>query len=147
MSYREFSSLEVRGEREGQQHGSSSWRHWHSDVRWCCRFRPGKLTDPPKRNQKTTPDESESRVDSKYSHEVPTSSLFVLYGMVNGRQCKILKDDGWNTNIISVDFVSRNKKLFKIMEKSLQIDHSNKGLSEVTPGIVLDAEVQIGKHK
>lgn len=83
---------------------------------------------------------------NRKSQEVPTTSLFVLYGMINGRQCKIRKDGGCNTNIISTEFVNRNRNYMKIFNKKLQIDHSNDQITATTPGIVIDAEVQIGKH-
>lgn len=66
--------------------------------------------------------------------------------MINGRQCKILKHDGCNKNIISTDFVIRNRKYLKILDKNLQINHSSEGFTERTLGIVINVEVQIGKH-
>lgn len=71
----------------------------------------------------------------------------VLYGMINGRQCKILKDDGCNTNIISTDFVKRDGKLFKIIETNISIEHSQENSSELTNGVVVAAIVQIVKHQ
>lgn len=71
----------------------------------------------------------------------------VLYGIINGRQCKILKDDGCNTNIISTDFVKRNGKILKIINNKLSIEHSQENSSELISGVVVDAIVQIGRHQ
>lgn len=54
----------------------------------------------------------------------PMSSSFVLYGIVNGRQSKFLKNDDCNTNITSGDFVEKNK-YNNIINKKLDIEHCN----------------------
>lgn len=95
--------------------------------------------DPPKVKFNIAQGGSMSRVD------VPTAPLIVLYGLINGRQCKILKDDGCNTNVISSEFIKRNK-YFNLLNQKLNIEHSNEDAAETTSEIVLDGSVQIGKH-
>lgn len=66
--------------------------------------------------------------------------------MISGRQGKILKDDGCNTNIVSTDIVKCNWRYFKTMDPKLSIKHSNENSSEITNGLVVDATIQIDEH-
>lgn len=131
---------------QGKQ-SRSRWR-WglgrYGLVRRRCLLRFGRLTDLPKEELRFAQDVSEDRARSP---SIPTSPLFVFYCMVNGCTCEILKEDGFNMNIISTHSVKRNGNYFEIINQKICIEHSNDGSSERTNGIVVDAVVQIGKHQ
>lgn len=101
--------------------------------------------DPPRRKDILAPEGSIGVRSER--RKVPIHPLFVLYDMIHGQQCKILKDDGYNTNIVSRDFIRRNEKYFKIINQKPSIEHSNEDSSEQITGVVVDAIVQIGKHQ
>lgn len=76
----------------------------------------------------------------------PMSSSFVLYGIVNGRQSKFLKNDDCNTNITSGDFVEKNK-YNNIINKKLDIEHCNDNYLEQWAGTVMNAVLQMGNYQ
>lgn len=73
--------------------------------------------------------------------------LLFLCGIVNDSQFKVLKDDGCNTNILSSEFVKRNRKLLNVSKTFLNIEHSDDNFSENASEVVLDVTIQIGKHQ
>lgn len=95
---------------------------WFRHFRRHGRFEPWKLVYSPKEGSGLASDGSNLGADTKEIN-VPTSPFFVLYGMINGRQCKVLKNDGWNTNILSRDFVKKNRKILKLTNQDTEIEH------------------------
>lgn len=93
--------------------------------------------DPPRREDILVPEGSVGLPPE--CHKVPTHPLFVLSGMITGQQCKSLKRDGCNTNIISKDFIAMNEKYSKTIDQSLSIKHSNEDSSEMITGVVAEA--------
>lgn len=61
------------------------------------------------------------------------------YGVISRSQCKIIKDDGRNTNIIYTDFIIRYELYSKTMDWELSLERSNENSIEVIRWIVLDA--------
>ena len=56
--------------------------------------------------------------------EVPVEELMVIDGTLEGKNVKILKDDGWNTNVLSKAFFNKNHKLFKWRRDDIVVWHS-----------------------
>ena len=83
---------------------------------------------------------------TRESKEVPTKPLIVLEGTLNGREAKILKDDGCNTNLVSKEFLAKNRNLFRIANTRTSIQHSKKGLGERASEMILNGKLQIGSH-
>lgn len=54
---------------------------------------------------------------------------------------KNLMNEGCNTNIISASFVNRNRKYMKIIDKDVKIARFNEGPTELSLGILMNAEV------
>jgi len=46
--------------------------------------------------------------------KIPVSDLITFKGILAGKEVTILKDDGCNINIISSDFVKRNRHLLNV---------------------------------
>lgn len=67
--------------------------------------------------------------------------------MLNGTELTVLKDDGCNTNVLSHEFVEKNRSRLNIINSNTSINHSNKETHEFATEVVLDAEVEIGTHK
>lgn len=76
--------------------------------------------------------------------DLPTAELFVLRGLIKGHQVRALKDDGCNTNIISVEFFERNRHLFKTEDATVHISHSEKNTVETASKIIRDATIVLG---
>lgn len=66
--------------------------------------------------------------------------------MTNGRHCKLSKDDGCNTKLISEDFIRKNENSFKVVHQEFSIKHLNEDSFERADGVVVDAIAQIEKH-
>lgn len=69
-----------------------------------------------------------------------------MYGMIEGQQVTVLKDDGCNTNVISRSVLKRCRHLFNVKKSSFVINHSSKSLTETVTEVVLDGTIQIGEH-
>lgn len=67
--------------------------------------------------------------------------------MLSGHQIILLKDDGCNTNVISRNFVQRNRKHLHIQNSDSKIIHSNRDFVEESIEVVINATIQIGYHK
>lgn len=72
--------------------------------------------------------------------------LVVLYGSLDDRQRKNLKDDGCSTDHTLLYLGNQNRKSIKIIKKFRETDHSSKKATERTFKIVVRAETQAGKH-
>lgn len=67
-------------------------------------------------------------------------------GTFAGQHVIVLKDDGCNKIVISMEFVKRNRSYLKVKKMRSTISHSDKDQIETSSEIVLDAKVQIGDH-
>lgn len=56
--------------------------------------------------------------------DVPIAGLFVLPEMMAAKQVTVLKDNSFNTKILSIDFVRRNQHLLTIRKKETTPHHS-----------------------
>lgn len=73
--------------------------------------------------------------------------LIKLMVILVGQQVSILNDDGCNTNVISSDFLNKNRLILKVEEISANVNHSSNEVAEEGNEMVIDAEVEIGTHK
>lgn len=77
---------------------------------------------------------------------IPVADLFILRGMIIGKEVTVLKDDGCNTNVLSYEFVKRFSSQLQIHKANVDISHSRIDSSETSPIIVVNATVQIGEY-
>lgn len=64
-----------------------------------------------------------------------------------GSQATILKDDGCNTNVLSIDFFKRHRHLLNIQPTLTTICHSSKTSTESSNEMIIEAEIEVGSHK
>ncbi len=74
---------------------------------------------------------------------VPVEKLFVVSGKLNEIPVQVLLDDGCNTNIISKYVLGKHRSSFDIVQRSIQISHSDKHHSEKSEEIICNAPVEI----
>lgn len=55
-----------------------------------------------------------------------------------------MKDDRCKTNVISCEFIERNKNHFNLSDQSIDIEHSNEDYTEATSKVQLNGSVKIG---
>lgn len=79
-------------------------------------------------------------------NEIPVEPLIVMYGALQGKSVKVLKDDGCNTNVVSRQFVQNNRSLFEIVDKKVQVNHSKKGTKEDASEVILNGTLNLGNH-
>lgn len=72
--------------------------------------------------------------------------MITIKGLCGNQEVTILKDDGCNTNVISLHFAKRNRKVLDIRKAKSTITHSNKSTEEESNFIVKGAIVQMGSH-
>lgn len=95
------------------------------------------------------PAEDRVQFNGQYIHddkEVPIKPLIVLEGTINGKNVRMLKDDGCNTNLVSKEFLKRNRRLFKVISTITSIQHSMQGSGERASEMILSGTIQIGSH-
>lgn len=56
-------------------------------------------------------------------------ALIIINGLFNTICTHVLKDDWFNANTVSVQFLRRNMKRFKLLKK-VRLQHSEKGASK-----------------
>lgn len=78
--------------------------------------------------------------------EVPFHPLLVFDGSIEGVDCRILKDDGASTNIISKSFYARNKDKFCTIESRVSLAHSSESTEEADCEMVEMVTLKIGGH-
>lgn len=69
-----------------------------------------------------------------------------LKGVLDETQREILKDDRCNTNVLSKDFVNKRRHILKVQQRKSIISHSDIISTENSSEIVLETNVEIGKH-
>ncbi len=79
--------------------------------------------------------------------EVPHHLLLIFDGTIQGIPCRILKDDGASTNVLSTKFFMRHKDIFVTRPSEVSLLHSSFGLSEMNRKLVDTASVKIGTHE
>ena len=95
------------------------------------------------------PVEYRVQFNGQYIHddnEVPIKPLIVLKGKINSQNARMLKDDGCNTNLVSKEFLQRNRRLFKIIRTRTSTQHSMQGSGERASEMILSGKIQIGSH-
>lgn len=78
--------------------------------------------------------------------DIPIEELITMYGVLQGQQVTILKEDGCNTNVISRSFVKQYRHLLNVKKACFVISHSSKSITETATNVVIDASIQIGEH-
>lgn len=58
----------------------------------------------------------------------------------------ILRDDGCNTNVLSKTFVNKHRNFLNVRTVDPKVNHTNKYVIESTDEMVVNAEIEIGKH-
>ncbi len=61
---------------------------------------------------------------------VSVGKLFVVSGKLIEILVRVLPDDDCNTNVISNDFLGKHRSSFDIVQRSIEISHSDKHYSE-----------------
>lgn len=79
--------------------------------------------------------------------QAPFEELLLFKGVLAGRQIAAQKDDGCSKNVISREFVDRNRRLFNIRKARSIISRSNKDSTETLLEVILDVEVELGPHQ
>ena len=77
---------------------------------------------------------------------IPIATLIFLDGCLNGIPVRVLKDDGCNTNVISKEFFNFHADCFDVIEKRVEIYHSNRQNTEMATQIVVNARLSCGEH-
>ena len=94
-----------------------------------------------------TPDRVESSLGNRNIDElIPIEPLLTMKGTLKNTPVSVLKDDGCSTNIISYDFVERNKDKIQVHPDNFYIFHSKKQSTEPAFGKILNATVNIGQY-
>ena len=67
----------------------------------------------------------QSRVDYiRQGEDIPVMDLMVRKGELHGKPVRVFEDEGCDTNVVSRQFVKRNKGLFDIVKTNVQVKHS-----------------------
>ena len=77
---------------------------------------------------------------------VPLSDLLVLNGSLEKRQIRVLKDHGCKTNVMSLDFFNKNKKILEWRGCQVEVRHSKSNSSKNSSVIVIGTTLKIGTH-
>lgn len=77
---------------------------------------------------------------------VPVRPVFVFWVMLNGFAVNVLKDEECNTNVISSNFLRRNKDTTSKSKANISISHSWQDNLDKSSEIVLDGTLSIGLH-
>ena len=89
---------------------------------------------------------SDNTWDDSQDINIPMEDLIVVTGLLEGISVTILKDDGCNTNIVSIEFFEANMHSFKWIPCKTKVNHSNKESNETATKLILGATLQIGDH-
>lgn len=96
-----------------------------------------------KQDKETSPQEQIDRAKIEDNFP-PISELTVLRGLLAEEEVTILKDDGRNTNVISIDFVNKHRSKLDIQRCKISISHFNKSDNETSTEVVWNTELKIG---
>ena len=69
-----------------------------------------------------------------------------MKGTLLDKPVVVLKDDGCSTNLISQDFVNRDKEIIHVYPDDFEIYHSKKQTTETAVGKVLNTTIHIGQY-
>ncbi len=81
-----------------------------------------------------------------HNGSLPLETLMVVEGSLNGKPIRVLKDDGCNTNAVSREFLKFNSELFKVVQRPVEVMHSEYNTVEKASEVILGAELRIGTH-
>lgn len=78
---------------------------------------------------------------------VPVERLIVLDGELEGVKVVVLKDDGYNTNVVSNNFVSRHANLFNLRNCPMVVFHSKTDSTEKATSVIVQGMLKLGEHE
>lgn len=97
-------------------------------------------------NERTDQKEWKCKVIEKREESVsPISTLTLLKGTIIEQDVEILKDDGCHTNVISLDFINKQRDNLDVMKFIIAIFHSDKFTEENVSEVVYDTKIKLGK--
>ncbi len=79
--------------------------------------------------------------------EIPYHPLLVFEGTIEGIPCRILKDDGASTNIISTTLYESHKEAFSAQPSDVLLSHSSSESKEMHCGLIDKATVYFDGHE
>lgn len=115
-------------------------------------MRTRKLGSPSNKNE-DTPDGLLKRVrnlpretTSVTDGSVPVADLTMWKGCMNETPVRFLKDDGFNTRVMSKAFLGADRDSFRVKKSPTVLSYSKKDTMEIAHEVVVDAELRIGSH-
>lgn len=92
---------------------------------------------------------SVSRLSTKFQNKqrVPYYPLIVFEGHIAGVPCRVLKDDGASTNILSRNFFEQHKEHFTTSPSNVILSHSSSSSDETECDLINRVTVRIGQHE
>ncbi len=88
----------------------------------------------------------QEKVEDIHGGSVPLETLMVLEGSLNGKRVRVLKNDGFNTNIVSREFLKNKSELVEVVKRPVEVMHSEDNTVEKASEVILGAELRIGIH-
>lgn len=79
--------------------------------------------------------------------DIPFKPLIVLNAILNAEEVGALKDDGWNTNMVSREFLDKNRDKLHIFNTPFTVRHSEKKTVEESIEAIIGGTIRIEAHE
>jgi hypothetical protein len=86
-------------------------------------------------------------MNGRRDDSIPMNPLFLMNGTLYERNFRIVKDDGYNNNVVSKQFVQKNAGAFKKMCRNVTVNHSAENKVEQATQVLLKGKLKIWKHE
>lgn len=84
--------------------------------------------------------------EQQKGEDLPISELLFLKGLMARNEVSVLKDNGCNTNFVSIDFFRKHRKMFTVHKADIVISHSQQDTMDNADMVIRDATVHIGDY-
>lgn len=87
-----------------------------------------------------------SKESNRTGTDVSVSPSLVMRGTIRGVKVSVLRDDSCNKNVLSSQFIRKNRHLFDVRTVTLVVSHSHRNQIEKATELVINAKLQIGDY-